>query len=208
VSGTVTVYAALCAISPAIPQAGSAISVANGQQAIQIISAENERPTYSIGLASFASAATNQDVFCLIGSATKVVRVTRIRFSMTVTTAVTIPLQLIKRSTLNAGGTTGVAVYTPYDSNDSAPTATNLAYVTNYTTAGTVVGTPIRSDKYFAEVATPTSEAQIIVWEFSGYGCKPPTLRGATQELCINLGGVTIAGGSVSAVIEWTEDNN
>jgi hypothetical protein len=210
VSGTVTVYAVLCSISPAIPQAGSAISVANGQQAIQVINAENERPTYSIGIENFATAATNQDVFILIGSATKIVRVTRIQFSMTVTTSVVVPVQLIKRSTLNAGGTTGVALTTPLDSNNATATATNLAYATNYTTGGTVVGTMIRSQKYFAQATgiVPTTECQLIDWVFGQNGCQPPTLRSATQSICINLGGVTIAGGSVSASIEWTEDNN
>lgn len=176
-----------------------------GSTALATIDSEHTRPTYFMSLQGFATGTTNQDVFNLIGSATKVIRVTRVRFSMTTTTAVTIPVQLIKRSTANTGGTGGVAVLGPYDSNDAAATATNFAYTANATTFGTVVGTAVRSDKYFALVATPTTAAQVLDWEFGNHS-KCPTLRGTAQQLCINLGGVTIAGGNVSISFEWTED--
>jgi hypothetical protein len=182
----------------------------NGQYGLGIYEIQDIRPTYFITLQGFATGAVNTDVFNLIGSATKVVRVTRVRFSMTATTAVGINLQLIKRSTANAGGSTGVAVNGAYDSNDPAATATNLAYTANATTLGTVVGTAVRSDKYAVEVGTTpaTQQPQVIEWIFGQNNCKPPVLRGVAQSLCVNLGGATIAGGSVSILFEWTEDNN
>ena len=189
---------------------GAAIStVANGFQAQDIVNAENLRPTYFIALQGFATGAVNTDCFCLIGSATKVVRVTRIRFSMTATTAVEVNLQLIKRSTANAGGSLGVAVNGSMDSNDAAATATNLAYTANATTLGTPVGTAVRSDRYAAEVGTTpaTQQPQIVEWIFGEPNCKPPILRGVAQSVCVNLGGATIAGGEVNISIEWTEDN-
>jgi hypothetical protein len=126
---------------------------------------------------------------------------------MSVTTAVTIPVQLIKRSTANTFGTGGVAVNGAYDSTDPAATATNFASTANATTLGTVVGTAVRALKYFAQVATPTTPAEVIEWDF-GTTAKQPVLRGVAQSLCLNLGGTTIAGGNVACGFEWTEDNN
>jgi hypothetical protein len=183
-------------------------TAANGLQAQQVVNLENQRPTYSIGVQNFAIASGATDVFILNGSATKTIRITHIEFSMTTTTAVVIPVSLVKRSTANTGGTTGSAVVGVHDSNDAASTATNLFYATNAATLGTIVGTLYRARKYFSEVATPTSEAQTCDWSFGQNGDKPIVLRGTAQGLAINLNGTAFAGGTMTITCTWTEDNN
>ena len=185
--------------------------VANSIQSLQIQNAENERPTYAVDLSNYGPlAGAPTDVFTIYGSATKTIRVTRVTITLTATTAVTVPIQLIKRSTTNTGGTAGVAVATPYDSNNAAATATATAYTGNPTALGTVVGTAVRAARYFAEITATvsTSPAQMIDWEFGLNNCQPIVLRGTTQGLCVNLGGTTIAGGRIDVTIEWTEDSN
>jgi hypothetical protein len=207
VSGTVDVVASLHAVPPALVPSFPTNTVA-GTPALLVENSENTRATYSIGVSNFAIASGATDVTILNGSATKTVRVTRILFSMTTTTAAVVPVIIIKRSTANAGGTTGIAAITPHDSNNAAATAGNLFYAANATTLGTTVGTMIRAAKYFSEVATPTSPAEVLEWTFGQNGEQPPTLRGTAQGLAINLNGTTIAGATMTCIITWTEDSN
>ena len=179
--------------------------VNNGVESLLIQDNENLRQTYSIELSNYSIASGATDVFILIGSATKTIRVVTVQFSMTATTAVTVPIQLIKRSTANTGGTVGIAAITSWDSNNATATATNLAYQANATTLGTVVGTGVRSIKYFAPLTT--TQSVVVNWDLGINNCQPVVLRGVAQSLCINLNGTTIAGGTISASFTWTEDN-
>jgi hypothetical protein len=181
--------------------------VANGIQALQTINAENERPTYSAGVSNLAIVTGATDVLTLTGSATKTIRITRIRFSCLATTDVTIPVTLTKHSTANTGGTSTAPVAVPHDSNDSAATAVVAAYTAN-PTLGTVVGSFIRSDKLVLQLTAGTTPENVIDWVFGSKGSKSPTLRGTTQQIAINLGATAIAGGSANISIEWTEDSN
>lgn len=184
--------------------------VNNGIESLLVQNNENLRQTYSVGVggSSFpAIAGAPTDVFILNGSATKTIRIINIQFSMTATTAVLVPVQLIKRSAANVGGTAGSATITPHDSNDSAATATNLFYTANATTLGATVGTMIRSASYLATTST-TNPQQILSYSFGQDGGQPIVLRGVAQGLAINLNGVTIAGGKLDMSVTWTEDNS
>ena len=176
--------------------------------------ADGFKASYLASATSIAPAATATDVFTIYGSATygsatKTIRVTKILLSGSQTTGGTVAIQLIKRSTTNTGGTSTTSTAVPNDSNDAAATATVLSYTTNPSALGTSIGT-LKSLRTQVPNTTATSEnsATFGYWELykADTPAKAIVLRGASQGLCINFGGVTVTGGSFSYVVEWTEE--
>jgi hypothetical protein len=197
--------------SPVAVKAASTAAVAADKALVVAISPNSgvkpyQRTTYTVGVSNFGIAGAPTDVALISGSASTVVRITHVLISVTSTTAVVIPVTLVKRSAANTGGSSGIGAITPLDSNDAASTASNLFYATNPTALGAAVGTMVRAAKYFCEVATPTSAAEVLDWPLGNNDAKPVVLRGTAQTLCVNFGGVTIAGGTVTIVFEYTED--
>jgi hypothetical protein len=174
----------------------------NAVQSLQVQNAEHLRKTYSASF-TVATAATATDIATIIGSASTVVRVTKIELTGLATTAVTTPILLIKRSAADTGGTSTTATAIPHDANDAAATAVVSAYTANPTGLGAAVGT-IRSTKMVFPLTGVLDS--VIIWEFGIRNNKPIVLRGVAQNLAINLNSITVTGGSVSGFIEWTED--
>src|SRR5258705_5485634 len=71
------------------------------------------RQTYSAGFFGLVPAASATDVICLAGSATKTVRLQNIRLSGTAGTLVTTPVQLVRRVTVDPGGTPAATTPNP-----------------------------------------------------------------------------------------------
>lgn len=97
------------------------------------------KATYKAYSAGFTPGATPQDVFSITGSATKIVKITRMFLSSVQTTAGINGWQIVKRSTANTGGTSAAVTALRADANDAAQTATVLQYTAN-PTAGTLIG--------------------------------------------------------------------
>ncbi len=172
------------------------------------------KATYGYARSTFAIAATPTDVAIINGSASKTVRITRIEIDAlcTAATAAALEIQLIKRSTANAGGTTtGSPTGVPYDSANGAATALMLCYTANPTTPGTSLG--IIRDGKLVPVLSPYTATDFpthdrLVFQF---GDRPGTqglvLRGVAEGLAINLAGAAIpAGLSMGISIETTEE--
>jgi hypothetical protein len=157
--------------------------------------------TYSAAF-TVVPAATATDIFQLIGSATTTVSVNRITIISTQTTGAQVPFSLIKRSTANTGGTLTTTVNVPNDAADTASTAVGSIYTANPTTTGTVVGI-VKSLPIF--VGSTSTTNNIVDWNFGERG-KPIVLSGITQAIAISLGNTTLAGGSISVNIEFTEE--
>jgi len=105
---------------------------------IPVIKAQT--PTYSAAIGALVTAGAATDIFTITGSATKTIRITRIRIGGNSTTATWHIFLGIKRSTANTGGTSTVLTRVPHDSLNAAATATIRAYTAN-PTLGTTVGT-------------------------------------------------------------------
>ena len=178
-----------------------------GLQALEIHNVENLRQTYTASVNGLVAASGATDILTIIGSASKTVRVTRIIFTMSTTTAVDVPVQLIKRSSADTGGTSTAPAATPHDSNNAAATAVLAAYTANPSALGTLVGTAIRSSIYSSQ-STFTSPAEVLDFPLGQNNDQPVVLRGVAQQLAINLGGTALAGAKVNASITWTEDNS
>lgn len=160
--------------------------------------------TYAAAASGLVPAALATDVFTLNGSATKTIRVSKLSVNGVQTTAGQVAISIIKRSTANAGGTSTATTRIPYDSASAAATGTVLSYTANPTTLGTVVGTITASRLFVPGIATAT-DAQGFSMVTGDVGQQFVTIRGAAENLAVNLNGVTIAGGAVNVVIEWTE---
>jgi hypothetical protein len=180
-------------------------SDANGRLLVLSANTDGVKATYSATSAiAFASAATATDIFTITGSASKTIRVLRIGFSATQTTAAAVNVLVIKRSTADTGGTSAAATAVPMDSSDAAASATVLNYTAN-PTPGTSVGT-VRAVRAFIPTTALASASQYYEFDFGQLAEKAVVLRGTTQVLALNLNSVTVTGGAWTCWVEWTEE--
>lgn len=162
--------------------------------------------TYSATSAIAFSAANNAtDIFGIQGSASKTVRILRMTFHATQTTAGTINLLVIKRSTATTGGTSATATNVAHDSNDAAGTATVLNWTVNPTTLGTSVGN-VRAGRVFVPAPASVTTTQPYVYDFTQLPEKGIILRGTGQGLYFNLNATTVTGNLITCWCEWTEE--
>lgn len=157
--------------------------------------------TYSASVSALASVASATDIATITGNASTTVFVTKVIISGTQTTGGQIRVDLIKRSAANTSGSSAAMTAVPYDSTDSAASATCLSYTAN-PTPGAAVGT-VRTAPIAIGGTTATS-SNVTVFDFGSTG-KPVTLSGTAQVLAVNLAGVTVTGGSFYITFEWVE---
>jgi hypothetical protein len=144
--------------------------------------------------ATFTAAATPTDIFVVGGSGTKTIRVQKVCFSATQTTAGMMSFFLIKRSSADTAGTSGTVASIPHDSNSAAATASVLQYTANPTLGGTV-GTVRRSLVMVPATTTALHDGEFC-WDFSlSNYTQGVVLRGTAQQLAVNLGGATLPTG-------------
>ena len=178
--------------------------------------------TYSSGFFGLVPVVTSgTDEVCITGSASKIVRVQRITIYGTTTTAAqTLPIALIKHNIANTGGTKGTTtanpgVVTQISSRDTG-IVTNLsatATLASYTVAPTTNdAAPTYVDVQLMNMPFPLTSTQApgIVDFYFGRdvvnNIQPPTLRGITQELCVNITSAITNASVWSGSIVWTEE--
>ena len=145
---------------------------------------------------------------CITGSATKVVRVNWVRVSGTAGTLVTLPVLLNKHTVANTGGTAATTTALPapmkLDSTSAAATATTTAYTANPTTDSSAT----QLDAIVTSLNT-TSALVNGTQAFFNFMNHPyisaPVLRGVAQQLCVNLGGISVSSGLLAVSFGWTE---
>lgn len=162
------------------------------------------RNSYSASFLGLTPASSATDVAKICGSATRLVRVTKVEFSGRATTAVSADIILVKRSAVNTGGTAVSMTNIPYDSGFSAASAVAQVYSAN-PTVGAAVG-DIGSRQYFLGNLTTTISQSPIVWLFGDRPSSAVILRGVAQCLTVNLDGVSYSGGVLDIGFEWTEE--
>jgi hypothetical protein len=180
------------------------LEVTNGFNEPFLVKAYPAAATYSAAATAVTPAATATDLFTITGSATKSVRIFRVRIDGTQTTTGTVNILLVKRSTANSGGTSSTLSSIPHDASSSAATAVVRSYTAN-PTLGTAVGT-IRSDKVLVPAVTALGDELSYVFGES-VGTQPIVLRGTGEVLAINLNATTVTGGSFNASVEWVEES-
>ncbi len=172
---------------------------------------DGSKATYSAAMQALVPVTGCTDLFTITGSASKTVRVTKIGLvGTTITTPITVEIQLIKRSSANLTGTSSAPTNrTSYDSSNPAATATVLGYTANPGTLGTVVGIISAEKIVFTIPSTATMLQGPDRW-WKDFGTRPAlaiVLRGIAEVLAINLVGTTLATAcSCDAYVEWTEE--
>ncbi len=173
-----------------------------GTTGIPAVNSEGSKATYSCGVIAFTPVATPTDFFTLVGSATKIGRLLRISISGIATAAISVDIQLIKRSTANSGGTSAQPTIAQHDSNDSAPTCVVNTYSVNPTT-GSGVGT-VRAGKL--NLGAPGAAGQ-LVWDFTTRNGKGLVLRGIAQAYVLNWAGAAVPSGTLLDIdVEFSEE--
>lgn len=168
----------------------------------------SQKITYGIGSASFVVGASPADVISITGSATKIIRVYKVAFSGTQTTAGIAKISLIKRSAIGAGGTSTTETPAPLDSSSPAGTAV----ITKYTvspTPGATIGTIWSGYANFPAPATAgigVGGLTGLFIDFTSLLGEPLVLRGAAQNLCVNLHSVAMSGSNAIGSFVWTEE--
>lgn len=149
-------------------------------------------PTYSAAIQHVSPASGATDTFCITGSATKTVYVTRAQFSADATASASIDVLLIKRTTPNTGASSAVPSI-PYDSSDVVATASFKQYNTNPSALGT--GVTIRADELGVALDVNGYPNSPLVWDFGTRSTKFVILRGINESLCFNLNGQALPAG-------------
>lgn len=180
----------------------------NGLHAAINVSTEGVKSTFSLVAAAYAPYATATDILLVPGSATKTIRITKVRISGEATAAAALDINLYKRTAANTGGTSAsvAANIVKHDSNDSAASTVPVTYSVIPTGLG--AGSLLRSKAkhFFPAAGTPALNVEFEE-DFTTRNGKGLVLRGTAQSLAINLGGQTIpAGAKLSINIEWTEE--
>jgi hypothetical protein len=166
-----------------------------------LLTASGNRPTFSAGVLGMTLAANPTDIFCVQGSATKIVKVKRFDLSgLTSVALATVAMQIVKRSTANTGGTATNPTPVAHDSQDPVSTATVLAYTANPTT-GTLVGVV---DPFYITASTATTQNNERLKSYGVEDMQSMRLRGTGEMLCLN-GNAASFTGTISVGADWTE---
>lgn len=177
------------------------------------LNCQSEPAVATFGAAGYgivpASSAT--DIACITGSATRVVRVQSVRVSGTAGTLVTLPVVLTKHTVANTGGTAALTTALPVPvSLDTtiATTASASATTTAYTANPTVDSTALIVDAMVASFNTTSAlvNGSQAFFDFKTRNfMTAPTLRGVAQQLCVNLGAISVSSGLLAVSFTWTE---
>ncbi len=181
---------------------GSVPVVLASDQNVNISFSTSQKRSYSASSA-FTVAASASDVFTISGSATTTIKIYRISLYLTATAGSNATVFLIRRSSLNTGGTSTLLTNVALDTNNVASTAVVRSYTAN-PTLGTSVGNLIATGIYVSGGGTIGSNP--FFWSFEQNDSQPIVLRGTSQLIAINLNAVTFAGNVARAHVFWTEE--
>lgn len=179
-----------------------------GAVGVAAVSTESIKATFSLVVPNYAPYAVATDIFVLPGSATKTLRISKIRISGDATANASLDMYIYKRTAVNTAGTSAsvAANIVKHDSTDAAASAVPVTYSVIPTGLG--AGNLIRSvARLFLPAAGTPALATEFVEDFSTRNSKGLVLRGVAESLAINLGGQTIpAGTALCITVEFSEE--
>ena len=198
------------AVSPAIAQV-------NAVPQVGLTTGYLAKTTYSATWFGLVPPASATDLVCITGSASKVIRVMSIKLSGSAGTTLSLPATVLRRATADTGGTAGTTTANPANTISSRDTglATNTsatATLISYTAVPTINDTSpvyIDSQQWAISLTTMATVSIPVYFDWSKdieNNVMPPTLRGAAQQLCVNLNSISISSGVVTGSITWTEE--
>jgi len=173
--------------------------------------ANTRQQTYvgtSVGLVPTAAAT---DVFCLGASAIRTVSIRRVEISGLAGTAIAVPFTIVRRASLDTGGTVASGTALPVAGSMNTNNAVSIAPITAYTANPTIndaAPTLLRSQTLVVPTSASPAPDQIL-WYFGTYNDLYDQgidlVKGTTQQMCITLNGSTISTGLLYIDVEWVE---
>ena len=178
------------------------------------------KTTYSSAFFGLVPPASATDMVCIAASATKTVRVQRIVLTGSAATAVAVPIQVVRRASLDTGGTAATTtanpgVTTQIASRDTtvATNASASATLISYTAVPTINDSaPVYVDSTVLGLAATSvgvvSAPTVFDWsrDIENLLQVPTLAKGSTQQLCVNFGTTSITTGVLTGQITWTEE--
>lgn len=192
--------------------AGLALCQVNVVPQVGVTSGIVKQPTYSAVSIGLVPASSATDIFCISGSATKAISIKRLEISGIAGTAISVPVTVLRRVSLDTGGTpastTALPVATPNESVDAAATATLIAYTANPTI---VDASPSYLRSSYVSFPLTTSTVSPQTWVFGeevGWFTKAMNIPkgSATQQVCVNFNATTVSSGTLNLYISWVEN--
>ena len=196
---------------------GPALAQVNTVSQLGLTTGYLAKNTYTAAFIGLVPAASTTDLLCISGSATKTIRLQRIRLSGTAGTLISVPVTVLRRASLDSGGTAASTTANPANTIQSmdpstypvsAATATVISYTANPTINDT---SPTYIDS--ASLTLPTTAAGTVIFpatfDFGVYIedlIAAPTLRGTAQQICVNLNSTSPSSGLINGTIVWTEE--
>lgn len=202
---------ALCALGLSF---GTALAQVNVVPAPGLVQAYLPKVTYSAAFFGLAPAASTTDLVCIAGSASKVVKVQQIELSGSAGTTLSLPATVLRRTSVNTGGTAASTTANPANTVSKRDTAnpTHTATLISYTANPTIVDTSptyIASKQLAVSLTTMATVSIPAVFDWGPDNSnlnQPPTLRGAAAQICVNFNGTSLASGLITGSITWTEE--
>lgn len=158
----------------------------------------NPQATYS---ATMTNVAASTGTWCsLYGSATKIVKITSIKFNGMAATALASNVTINKRSAATSGGTPGPSTLTnvPHSSNFAAASAVAKSYTIN-PTVGANVGVV---DSYNVILGT-TVATNFYGRDFTN---QPVVLNAAAEGVTVDCDGTVYSSSKINCSFTWTEE--
>lgn len=183
-------------------------TTSDAKQALDVIINAPAKATYMAASGTFTPPATPTDMFTIIGSATKVIKILKIRVDAFETTAGNIVFYLKRYSTVNSAGTSTAVTPYPLDINNAAATATTKFYTAN-PTLGTLTGSLDIIDIPIVTNGGPSSAVATssFFFDFTNNLGQPLILRGTSDQISINFNGAAKPSGfTVGVTVMFTEE--
>lgn len=168
--------------------------------------------TYSAASVGLATASSATDVFCISGSTTRTISVKRIGISGTAATLVTVPITIVRRVSLDTGGTASTNAALPVASKHLTSDGAATAVLTAYTANPTIVDA---SPLYFRSAVTSFNVTSALVaspvlefrfGELTGWFTRGlDILKSTAQQVCVNFNATTVSTPLLNIDVTWTE---
>jgi len=170
----------------------------------QFSNGESIKATYSAAVAAYGGYASATDLSCLVNSTTKIGRLSRVGVSGRATAAFAFDVLLVKRSTLNTGGTPTTVTNGAHDSVDAASSLTVVTYAATPTLGNTVA--TYRAQQTILIPSGTAAAYNPVEFLFGVQNDRMGVLR-QNQAWCLNANGTSSpAGQALNIEWKWTEE--
>jgi hypothetical protein len=165
---------------------------------------ESRVKTYKFSALALAGLGAAGDMLQLTGSATKTIRVAKIVVGGVATAASYYNPLILRRSTVQTGGTPTVQTPAPRDPQNSTATAVVTTF-TGSPTPGTLAGT-LDSCRLLLQVAGTPATPDICAFTYGINDDQMTIVRGTSDFIVINFTAAAPAGGLIDIDVEWVEE--